>query len=326
MSSRPLQVWVLSDGKPGHFNQSQGVLDQLSLVQTLDVHWVSVRLRASLWRYLLAWLCNRLRWKLSPAAWQWAYQVSEVPRIMPDLMVGTGGNVSFALALWSRWLSVPAVFVGSLRRIVPEAFQLSLTVGDSAHPQRLAMDLAPVPLIPKLSQPGGGQVYWVLLLGGDIEGVKFTRRDVDRLVDQMATAAAKEGIHWLVSTSRRTSSDIEDYLASRLAQDWVADAVYWHKEPRKVMRDFLSRASRVYCSIDSHSMITESCVASVPVVAWEPEQSQLPANYEQALNRLVAKGYITRSARIDTDLPEAMSKITDPYATLRQRLAALILA
>jgi hypothetical protein len=51
-------VWVVSDGVPGHFNQSKGVLFALERDFELEVHWIELTLKHKLYRRPLTWLLN----------------------------------------------------------------------------------------------------------------------------------------------------------------------------------------------------------------------------------------------------------------------------
>lgn len=49
---------MVSDGVPGHFNQSKGVLFALERDFELDVHWIELTLKHKFYRRPLTWLLN----------------------------------------------------------------------------------------------------------------------------------------------------------------------------------------------------------------------------------------------------------------------------
>ena len=51
-------VWVVSDGIPGHFNQSKGALFALEILFDLEVYWIDLKLKKSYLRRLLAFILN----------------------------------------------------------------------------------------------------------------------------------------------------------------------------------------------------------------------------------------------------------------------------
>ncbi|MEL0027110.1 MAG: hypothetical protein VW625_00375, partial [Perlucidibaca sp.] len=109
------RIWVVSDGIPGHFNQSRGVVMTLSRHYDCEVSWIEMKLRAGIFRRVLRWLLNHTRQPLPTSMLSWFYRHEAMPDDRPDLLVGAGGKASFALAWLARATAAPAVFSGSLR-------------------------------------------------------------------------------------------------------------------------------------------------------------------------------------------------------------------
>ena len=65
--------------------------------------------------------------------------------------------------------------------------------------------------------------------------------------------------------------------------------MWWAREPRKVMRDFLARAGAVYVTADSLTMVAEAIYAGRPVHVVRPPQGVPEAQDAQALLALVAE-------------------------------------
>lgn len=82
-SERPLIVWVIVDGKPGHMNQSLGLAEALSRATPTDIH----RLPAlPAWRAVLAGLLKRM-----PSSYP-----------APDLILGAGHATHLTLLAAKR--------------------------------------------------------------------------------------------------------------------------------------------------------------------------------------------------------------------------------
>ena len=59
MAERPLNVWVLSDGQPGHYNQARGIVRALRRIRPVEVSWINAKLRLGVARNLLRSALNR---------------------------------------------------------------------------------------------------------------------------------------------------------------------------------------------------------------------------------------------------------------------------
>ena len=93
-------VWVVSDGIPGHFAQSKGVLFALEHEFELDIHWIELKLKKSFLRRPMAWLLK----STIPAVEKinYFYQGVVLPQRAPDIVIGAGGNTSYAVAWLAR--------------------------------------------------------------------------------------------------------------------------------------------------------------------------------------------------------------------------------
>ncbi len=330
------QIWVVSDGIPGHFNQSRGVVTVLQRHYDCEVHWVEMILRSGIFRRLLRALLNATRTPL-PASWlKCFYRFDALPEGRPDLLVAAGGKASFALAWLARALAVPSVFSGSLRGLQARHFGLILSIEPRhAGPNTLIVDVAPMPVdLDAQRQAGaalraqlglGAQPLWLLLIGGDGAGFHFAAEDWHRLAAEATELARSQGLRWLVSTSRRTGAEAEAVLREQLPAELVADAVWWDSEPRRVLQSYLGAADVVCCTADSLSMLTEAVVSGKPVIAWAPRQARPDEDYRAALQRLEARHLITCA---DTLIQGAALLADRPLGTfdrrpLEERLRAL---
>ncbi|MFQ5644228.1 MAG: hypothetical protein ACE5FQ_11105, partial [Thiogranum sp.] len=142
--AKPLRVWVLSDGQPGHYNLSRGVLDALRRLRPVQEFRVNTRLRIGLGRNILRLILNRVRAPLSYNLLKLFYAIDELPEQDCDLIVSAGGKTSFANAWLARLKQVPNVFTGSLRRLSPGHFSAVLTLeSPDDSPVYLSLELPP---------------------------------------------------------------------------------------------------------------------------------------------------------------------------------------
>ncbi len=301
----PLQVWVLSDQRAGHYNQSRGIVAALERVRPLEVHWLDLSLRVGLARSPMRWLLNR--GKPPAPAWLRAfYRLPKLPSRPCELIVSTGGKTSFANAWLARRFGARNVFAGSLRRLSPELFDAVLTLpGFAAQAaSHLRVELPPCPLDASvLRQPGaelraslGDEPYplWALMLGGDGAGFRYRKSDWRALCDLCNRAAAVFGIRWLLLSSRRTGRDAEAALQAGVNASRLAVACWHHAGDSCEVAPLLGAADRIFVTEDSMTMLTEAIHAQKPVVSLSPARARPDLRYAGMLERFAAAGWIRR--------------------------------
>lgn len=301
MSIATRHVWVLSDGKAGHYNQSKGVMLALSLWTAVNEVWIEAPLRAGWLRTPLKWMLNQAG-QVHPALLHWSYPALHLPTDPPDLIVAAGGRMLYAAAALAARYGVPVIFVGSLRGLNPALFHTVIVLEQHPEPQYLTVDTAPMPVSPQAlvdaaalwqtAHPHETGELWAMLIGGDGAGAHYSEQDWQQLAMAMNHVAHTHHIRWLITTSRRTGSAAEEMLKHTLYPDVIADQVWWSDEPRKVMSAFLGRAQRVYCTIESLSMLTEAIVAQRPVIGLTPQRFAPDAAYQAAIDRLVQRQWL----------------------------------
>lgn len=293
-----MRIWVISDGIPGHFNQSQGIVMELQRSKQCQVTWIESRLRAGAMRAVLRVLLNFTKRPL-PVSWlRFFFKTEKLPEELPNLIVGTGGKVSFIVAWLARSLAVDSVFCGSLRGLKSSHFTVLLCIErpKAFAPNAIVLDLPPMPVDIKSQRKAGAflrskadanKTIWLMLIGGNGAGYSYENQDWRRLTDEMSALSASHGVVWLISTSRRTGSKVEAILQDALSSLDLLDSVWWAEEPRAVLETFFGAADVVCCTADSMSMLAEAVASRKPVVAWRPVSSIPDERYLVALGRFV---------------------------------------
>lgn len=282
--------WLLSDGAPGHVSQSCGLTDAIARFMPLRVVVIDVQVRRRLLksagRVLLRF--GRADWLLNAA-----YRIM-LPYGKPDFIVSSGGNTLLANALLARRFGVPNFYSGTPKGFDPAWYARVFTVTPQGGTNNVVLPLPPVPgeLCATLPAPAA-HAPLLLLIGGDGGGMQYSADDWCRLATQVNALAAKTGRRWLITTSRRTGVAAEEILARELAPSAIEDAVWWSRMPhKKVMREFLARASAVYVTGDSMTMIAEAIYAARPVHVVMPAQSRQEAQDAHALAGYVRAGFV----------------------------------
>lgn len=328
MSKPLLKVWCLSDGKPGHYNQSKGLVQALSCGHKVQLKWIEVRLNAKPLRWLLKLLLN------AGIGHQWIanrYSVTHSDD-KPDLIVSTGGNTSFLNAAMAKLLPCKNYYIGSLRGLDPKLFHYVFTIEPvEGADNNIVMPLAPVPANRNQQKRAGGELQakhegrlWTLLIGGTSKEYKYSDEEWVALANKMNSLAREHEIRWLVTTSRRTGVGVEKRLEELLDEDVIAEAVWFCHLPRKVMAGYLGAAERIFCTEDSLSMLTEAVSTGKSVVSLYPQQSQPDDRYYQAITRLQENSWIERQSisALQPGSKEPGQRNGDPLQHIWQQIKA----
>jgi len=323
-------IWLISDGNPGHFNQSLAVAEALQRAGYGTIEWIEARQRfRGFVRPFIAWLIERSRSTLPiwierllyrfPGAW---------PAGQPGLILSSGGKTAFLNVLLARRMKCANVFIGPPPEISPRQFQVVLHAEQEVHGENcIAMEYLPTRLDPEKANLAGkdfvnernlsGRHLCAMLLGGESRSHHYTREDWLRLAEGMNHLAKKYGITWLVTSSRRTGQEAEDILRTTLNADYIADATWWGAHPRPVVIPYLGAAAQVFCTQDSLSMLSEAISAGRPVFALYPETLRRDA-LEASFNERFLASNVDRKRLVRMPITSLENCVLEDSAISRQ--------
>ena len=316
MRDTRLNALVLSDGLPGHVNQSRGLVRWMGERFEVNATEVSIALRAKpVARWLAAAFANGdggLR------AFR-AFYRGELPDAAPDLIISAGGNTASANVLLARHWRCANVFLGSRRRVDARGFTAHMTLEPTGEANNIVMNIAPSPLLPAGIAAAGqrfaaerdlsGETLWLMACGGNGAGIAYRAADWRRLGAWMNDIAARYRIRWLVSTSRRTGAAAEAALRDALAPASVAYAVWWHTRPERLLGAMMGAAERLFVTADSMAMICECIASGKAVTLVTGGRGQPNQRYRDALAKFERLG-ACQAASIDA--PYELRPLTPP--------------
>ncbi len=269
----PLTVWRFTDGKPGHQNQSAGLLAALQRRLPVDDYLLpalgpGVALRALLTGRLTAG--------------------GSLPA--PDLLIGAGHATHLSLLAARRARGGRSVVL--MKPGLPAAwFDLCII---PAHDTPPAADniLVTRGVLNRVrysrdKEAGTGQI----LIGGPSAHVEWSTAAVVAQVRELL--ARSPGMHWTLTTSRRTPGAFLEQLAA--APGVPGAVVPWEQTGPDWLPDRLARASHVWVTQDSVSMIYEALTSGAAVglltVPWRNERDRLARGVAQLLQDGLVTGF-----------------------------------
>ncbi len=244
----PLVVWVVSDGKPGHLNQSLGLVEALSRATPVSSHAMPA---LPAWRAGLAWLTGRF-----PAA--------SLPS--PDLIVGAGHATHLTLLAARRACGGRTVVMmkPSLPRRWFDLCILPRHDGIDADDRTLVTEGA-LNRVRRAASPDAHQ--GLILIGGESSHFEWNSDAIQ--VQIRSILARTPDIHWTLTTSRRTPGD---FLGTLDAHPNLTCVPHTATSP-DWLPEHLSRSGTVWVTPDSASMVFEALTAGADVGVFD-----LPVN------------------------------------------------
>lgn len=299
MPDEVLQVWLLSDGLPGHYNQARAIARALAVERAIEITWIDVRLRVGLARRLLRFILNRTRRPLAQRGLKWFYRIS-LPATRPQVLISAGGRTSFANAWLARWFNAPNVYAGSLRGLSPRHFAAVLTLepvpgADNNVVLEVPLSRVDADVLAAVAIPAAWRrPCWALLAGGDGAGFRYSDTDWTTLADALRVLGQRHGVRWLVAGSRRTASRFSNLLATGDAG--VVEDIDFVAGADSRLLAYLAAADKVFVTEDSMSMLSEAMGSAKPVFSLRPGCARPDARYAAALRRFETRGLVRRLA------------------------------
>lgn len=332
MPSLPqIRVLILSDGRPGHFNISEGIAAALG--RRFDCHVERIEVRRGRWSGLV--LATLINCGVKPdVILRRFYHCDPGSFPVADLIVSAGAETLAASAALARLKGIPNIFYGSLRLFSPAWFSLVLTsyAGQvkfpnqvmALKPSRIDVDTLPVvelnPVQPRIA----------LLIGGDGGGASYSSDDWNSLLGFLEAGHRQSGIRWVVTNSRRTPEDISDRLG--VLATGAAACIERFVDVRDArsgsLADVFGCAEAIAVTSDSSTMISEAVQLRRPVIGLAPGRFALTkdeAGYRAYLER---QGWITNLplvALTPDRFLDSLESVVPMSDNALDRLAALIL-
>jgi len=311
-SSPTRNVAILNDGKTGHLNQSLGVASSLEKVlQEKGLNVVhqepfEIRYKQKWRRMLLAALslqANRscqgclkcVRFALTKDSYE------KTVRSRHDFIISTGSSVAPLNQILSRDNRARAI--GVMDPVLPPARSFDLAIiphhdKPPFSPQIVTTLGAPHALTEeKVRQESSRLAQRIgkpltrplgLLIGGSTEEFPFYREDFASMIETVTEEAKKQHLEILVSSSRRTSREIEDLLEKSWKNDPHCKLLVLANRMNfdGVVPGILGLSKVVIVTGESISMVSEAASVADQVIVFLPSGRKKASKIEKTLSEL----------------------------------------
>lgn len=313
--ARRIRVLLISDGRPGHYRQSEGIVAALRRCGPVDLDRIELRAR---WLLPKAFV-PKLGRLLPPARFLGLLHGLDAARLVrPDVIVSSGGPTIGANVALARIWNVPNVFSGSTRGYPLAAFRLVLTPYESAaaapkvvagpkptpfDPDRIP---APRPLRARADMQGARVS---VLVGGSTPYADFAAEDWSRLAALVEALVSEWRCRVTIVTSPRTPREAYERLLPLAAPGGEAVSVIDFRVAGPGSIEVAFDCDLVLVTSDSMSMMTEAALSRRPAVALAPLAVR-PNKDDESVTGLVAAGWLAVLPLAGTDAEALVTAAT----------------
>ncbi|MDO8603444.1 MAG: ELM1/GtrOC1 family putative glycosyltransferase [Candidatus Omnitrophota bacterium] len=139
-----------------------------------------------------------------------------------------------------------------------------------------------------------------LLIGGDAKGFRLERNAVEKVLDAVIKISEEKNLDMFVSTSRRTSPEIDKLLKERLTGNKRCKLLIIanEKNTEGAVAGIFGLSDVVVTSPESMSMVSEAASSGKHVIVFrlKAQGSRFEGKYDQMVSNLEGQGYIKTAA------------------------------
>lgn len=269
---RRIVAWLVTDGRPGHRTQLEGLLRALARHAAVDAHWIEVEPEFR-WRAAFDALLKRF-----PAG-------AALPD--PDIVVGCGHAAHLATLAATRTRGGRSVIL--MTPSLPVSwFDLCVIPQHDLPPSRPNVIATRGVLNMQRASVHQRPMQGLFLIGGPSRHHKW---DEKTLITQLRQIVKETpGMRWALTTSRRTPESSRGLLKS--LRGIGVEVIPYEQTDSGWVNDAITVSSQVWVTEDSVSMIYEALTSGAATgVLWVPRQDV--DRVTRGVDQLVHDGLVT---------------------------------
>jgi mitochondrial fission protein ELM1 len=338
MNSPIAKILVLSDGKPGHYNQSLGIIDRFDNIYTQTIQIIfKKKWRDNLIR-IFGYIFGGLRGSncLITSVLRWGLEKSSANELLNardfDLILSTGSSVASPNLLMSKIIKAKSVVCTRPSPLGIKHFDLAI-LPEHSRPRKIPKNVVMTFGVPNRITPKSVRIAGLdlsqknsisdkriigILLGGDDPYYSIPVGMASSLSDILLDVCNQINTQIAITTSRRTCDSAEEILKSKLKADPACCFFVSAKESNQgnVVQGILGISNIAIVTEDSFSMVCESASSGKRIIILDVERKKKKpyARREKVYKSLVEQGYARRSnlQNLKTDLINYMNDRSKP--------------
>ncbi len=331
-------ILILSDGKPGHYNQSLGIMDRM---RDVSVKTIQVKFKRK-WRDDLLRVAAlilggvRLPRNLIKAMLQWAMESSSAAAVLRagyfDAILSTGSSVAAPNLLLGQLTGAKTAVCTRPSPVGINHFDLAILPAHTRSRRHTdnEVDTLGVPnrITPEYVNDAGAHLVSQLeigerlriiglLLGGDDRHYSIPPGMVSTLCDILLDACQEIDAHIVLTTSRRTAPESEDVIKEKMLGNLLCPLAILASEPQQEnpVPGILGVSQLTIVTEDSFSMVCEAASSGRVIIILEVERRKQGHLKRQKVYQLLTESGYTRTANMSNLKRVLMDSIVETGTT-----------
>ncbi len=322
--STPLRtILVLNDGRQGHLNQSLAVADEIQKARTTQGHRIDdtkiivvdvkyknrfARTALSICANFASWRCHGCMGCMKACLDKGTYET--LMASYAEFVVSCGSSLAPVNIFMSKENNAKNVIIMRSKLIMGlKKFSLAIIPQHDNPPVAgnvLVTKIAPNLIGEETLKADGERLKKIahiekslvlgLLIGGDNPEYSLTKEIINQVIDNVVKFCEEHDAELLVTTSRRTSAEVDNILKNKLKNNPRCKLLIIANEAnvKEAVSGILSLSNVTIVSGESISMVSEGITSGKRTIAFELEKRKdAVTKHEAALKDLEREGYLT---------------------------------
>lgn len=265
-------IWQFTDGKPGHENQTSGLINALANRTSVNTHTIDVP--SNLITFVFSLLMGQLYRKLSL-----------LPK--PDYLIAAGRTTQLPLLFAHLFFGGKRVLL--MRPYWPVKWFDYLIIPQHDNPKIDSKILVTQGAINKITPSLHHDLHQgIILLGGPSKHYHWDSLSIIKQISQLLKTHAD--VSWTVANSRRTPDNFAAQLQTLSHEITFID---YHKVDPSWLPQQLADSGLVWVSPDSVSMIYEAVTSGAAVGCFNLEEKSSDNRITKGIKHLIEQRIIT---------------------------------
>lgn len=254
LTQRPLNIWIVTDGKPGHLNQLKGLCERITAHTDITEQWISTQDTQTHW---IDCLFRRYRHTCNHPASQ-SHQA-------PDIVIGAGHSTHKEVLAIKRHFRCFAVLL--MKPSLPNHWFDATIIPEHDNPtpnKQTLITKGVLNTISPITSPSAleeNQHKGLILIGGDSKHYHWNAAEVVTQVLKLTKANADT--QWVLSDSRRTGTEFMSLLKQQQPEN--LHLIPHTDTPNGWVKEQMAQAGNIWVTPDSVSMVYEAITSGAPV-------------------------------------------------------------
>lgn len=279
-NAQPRVLWVVTDEKPGHRSQQEGLVERLQALAQFEVHWLNVD------SLNIGWLDVLLRRPVRP----------DLPH--PQWILGAGAGTHSLILKLKRIFKAKTVLL--MKGAFPMAlFDANITPVHDNPPKR--SNVLPTigvmnPVVPRYE--GRDTQSGTFLIGGTNDHYRWDDGEVVTQVERICRA--QPAVQWVLTDSRRTPAT---FLPALQAKQLPNLKLISHQDTQRgFIKELLDNTGQLWVTRDSVSMVYECITSGAPTGLLDMEPLR-QSRVVKDMDKLLGQGWVRDYSHWDLQQP-----------------------